>query len=138
MEIRERIKTLRKSLGISQSELARRLGVTSSSISLIESGKNAVTETMLKSICFILNVNDKWLRGGSGEMFLDKTDREDELLQKFRKLSPLAQNWLIERAEEMLKSEMFSSGRAIESSSAGYPPEPPAGEGGFEGERTVG
>lgn len=65
----ERVKILRKELGLSGEKFGKKLGVTRTAISLIESGKNNITEQNIKSICREFNVNEDWLRNGIGEMF---------------------------------------------------------------------
>ena len=45
------------------------IGLKKSALSLIESGRNAVTPQVVKSICREFNVNEEWLRDGTGEMF---------------------------------------------------------------------
>lgn len=66
----ERIKQLRKELGLTLDKFGERLGVSKVAISLIENGKNALTDQMFKSICREFNVNENWLRTGEGEMFV--------------------------------------------------------------------
>ena len=74
----ERIKQLRKELGLTLEKFGERLGVSKVAISLIENGKNALTDQMFKSICREFNVNENWLRTGEGEMFVQKT-LDDEI-----------------------------------------------------------
>lgn len=64
----ERIKELRKFLGLSGEKFGERLGVGKTAISRIENGSNGVTEQMFKSICREFNVNEEWLRDGTGSM----------------------------------------------------------------------
>lgn len=66
----ERVKKLRKQLGLSGEKFGEPLGVTRTAISLIESGKNKLTEQMLKLICSVYHVNENWLRTGEGDMFI--------------------------------------------------------------------
>lgn len=67
----ERIKILRKNLGLTLEDFGRKLGVTKTTISRIENGVNSVTEQMFTSICREYSVNETWLRTGAGEMFMD-------------------------------------------------------------------
>ena len=72
----ERIKELRKELGLTLEKFGGRLGVGKNAISRIETRKSNVTDQMFKSICREFNVNDEWLRTGEGDMFnlpLDET-----------------------------------------------------------------
>ena len=72
----ERIKELRKTLGLTLEKFGERVGVTKVTISRIENNVNSVTEQMFKSICREFNVSEEWLRDGVGEMFIIP---EDEL-----------------------------------------------------------
>lgn len=65
----DRIRNLRKSLGLTLEKFGERLGVSKVAISRIENGINNVTDQMFKSICREFNVNEEWLRYGTGEMF---------------------------------------------------------------------
>lgn len=65
----ERIKELRKTLGLSGEKFGEPLGVQRMAISQIETGKNNLSEQMIKSICMAYNVNENWLRTGDGSMF---------------------------------------------------------------------
>lgn len=58
-------------------EFGKRLGVTRTAISNIESGNRNVTEQMFKSVCREFKVTEDWLRTGEGEMFVSLPD-EDE------------------------------------------------------------
>lgn len=64
--MKERIKELRQKLDLTLEEFGKRLGVTKTSISRIENGINNVTEQMFLSICREFNVNEDWLRNGTG------------------------------------------------------------------------
>ncbi len=77
----ERIKSLRKTLQLSQDEFGSRLGVTGPGISKIESGHRNVTEQMEKAICREFHVDIHWLRTGEGEMFLDESEGIDAVLE---------------------------------------------------------
>lgn len=67
----ERLKELRKSLGLTQKEFADKLGMVTQAISMMESGARKINERQLKSICGIYGVNEQWLKTGEGDMFED-------------------------------------------------------------------
>lgn len=73
MIIYERIKELRKELGLNQEEFGERLGVSRSVIANIEYDRLKrpdQKESLYKLICKEFNVNEEWLRTGEGEMFV--------------------------------------------------------------------
>ena len=75
--MKERIKELRKTLGLTLESFGDKVGVGKSTISRIENGTNGLTEQMILSICREFNVNEEWLRSGTGEMFKDMTLDEE-------------------------------------------------------------
>ena len=62
----ERVKAIRKAKEMTMEKFGKRLGVTRTAISNIESGNRGVTEQMLTSICREFNVNEDLLRTGAG------------------------------------------------------------------------
>ena len=79
----ERIKELRKYLGLTLEKFGERIGVTKVAISNIEKGNRNVTEQMFKSVCREFNVSEQWLRNGTGSIFVkDNNISFDEFLEK--------------------------------------------------------
>ena len=70
----ERVKEIRKSLGLTLEKFGERIGVTRGSMSNIENGNRNLTEQMTKSICREFSVDYMWLTAGEGEMFIDSDD----------------------------------------------------------------
>ena len=62
-EVGARVKELRKSAGLKQYELAAKLGVTSSSLSQIESGKIGISIPMLNKLTAALGVTTEAIIG---------------------------------------------------------------------------
>lgn len=78
MEQGQRVKAVRKELGMTLDAFGKRVGVTKTAISNIENGARCLTDQMLLSICREFGVNETWLRSGEGDMFL-KLSRNDEI-----------------------------------------------------------
>ena len=76
--IRERIRQIRKSNGLTMEEFGTQIGIKKSSVSLIEAGKTNPSEQTLLLICDKFNINRTWLETGEGEMF--RHQETDELL----------------------------------------------------------
>lgn len=70
----ERIREVRKALGLTLEKFGEKIGMKKNSVSQIENGKNSVTEQVVKSICREFNVDYIWLTTGDGEMFVDTDD----------------------------------------------------------------
>lgn len=77
----ERVKAIRKALGLTLEKFGEPLGVKKQTVSRIENGVNNITEQMAKAICREFNVNMEWLQNGSGEMFIQQT--KDEQIAAF-------------------------------------------------------
>lgn len=69
MTSNDRIKVLRDTLELSQDQFGKSIGLTKSGISNIENGNRKVIERHIKLICAAHNVNEKWIRDGTGDMF---------------------------------------------------------------------
>lgn len=81
--IHERLKTLRKELGLTQQEFAERINLRRNSIAQIELGYRNPSGAVLALICKTFNVNETWLRTGEGEMFAKApTDIVGEVAEK--------------------------------------------------------
>ena len=80
MIMKDRIKKLRKTLDLTQQEFADRIGVKRNSYANYETGRNTPIDAIILSICREFNVNEEWLRHGTGEMFME-LDEEDQLME---------------------------------------------------------
>ena len=65
----DRVKLIRKALGLTQEQLAQRLGVGKTALSMIETGKARLSSRNRNLLVQELNVNPDWLESGKGEMF---------------------------------------------------------------------
>lgn len=70
----ERIREVRKALGLTLEKFGEKIGMKKNSVSQLENGKNSVTEQVAKAICREYNVDYMWLTTGDGEMFIDTDD----------------------------------------------------------------
>lgn len=77
--ISDRIREIRKSTKLNQTEFGEKLGVTRSVIKNLELNlnKNGVPDNIIKLISMTFNVNENWLRTGNGEIFNKKSIDEE-------------------------------------------------------------
>ncbi len=81
--MKDRLKELRKVLGLKQRDIAERLGVDVSNVGGWESGRNTIPDTRVYQLCKEYNVNRTWLETGEGEMFLPPPEKPSlEVIQR--------------------------------------------------------
>lgn len=116
MNLGERIRKVRRTLDLTQEAFCNRIGLKRNSISLVESDKRNISDQAILSICREFNVNEEWLRNGTGEMFravpsnaLDKLAHEYHLsetdyimVEKFVNMRPEARKVMFEYAREII------------------------------------
>lgn len=85
--MKERIKAIRKALGVTQQELADRLNIQRGSVASYEVGRISPSNATIALICRELNISEEWLRNGTGDMFiLVPIDKEiDSFVSKVKK-----------------------------------------------------
>lgn len=76
-----RLKDIRISLGLSQTEFAQSMHMTPASISMIESGKRPITDRLIHGICTEFGVSESWLRTGDGDMFPPPAEEDVDLIE---------------------------------------------------------
>lgn len=80
----ERVRVVRKALGLTLEKFGTKLGVGKTAISKIEKGDNRLTDQMTKAICREFSVDYIWLTTGEGEMFIendtDFIERIDQIM----------------------------------------------------------
>lgn len=69
--MKERIKLLRNSLGLTQQKFADRLGLKRQTIAAYEIGNIEPSESTLLLICKEFGISEKWLRYNEGEMKIE-------------------------------------------------------------------
>lgn len=78
--MKDRIRQLRKELGMNQTDFGERIGVKQGSIAGYESGARTPLDAVVASICREFNVNEEWLRNGTGKMFVEA--KENSIVAK--------------------------------------------------------
>ena len=115
----ERVKEIRKSLGLTLEKFGEKLGVGKTAISKIEKGERNLTEQMTISICREYNVNYDYLIRGEGDMFDDLpqtvidelcaqynlSDSEKAIIEMYVSLPEDFRQLLKERTTELLHKQ---------------------------------
>lgn len=121
--MKNRIKALRKDLGLTQEKFAERLNIKRNTLANYEIGRNEPIDAVVSLICREFNVNEDWLRTGQGDMYdipLDDTaiaasnilENEDvpfydtikRIIQIYEKLDFDAQNVINKEIEDFLEN----------------------------------
>ena len=117
MTINERIKYFRKDvLHINQKQLATELGMTQSGVSYIEQLGSNVSDSSIKTICTMYNLNENWLRYGEEPMHIESptfsldefcesrgaTELEMDIVKAYFELEPDIRKMLLEHFKERL------------------------------------
>ena len=102
--IYERVKILRKQLGLSQELFGRKLGVTRGVIKNIELNIVPPKDAFIELACKIYNANREWLENGCGDMFNLSAQPEmvlDELWSVFSGLKPDFQEYIVNQVKQL-------------------------------------
>lgn len=83
----ERVRAVRKQLGLSQTEFAARMGMTQGYVTNIERNIREVNARLAKLICDTYSVSETWLVNGEGDMFQDNEHLMLANLMKKHKLN---------------------------------------------------
>lgn len=74
----ERLKDVRKRLGLTLAEMGEKLKITAQALSAIEKGKNKLTDRTITAICAVFpQVSEEWLRDGTGDMFREVSPQSE-------------------------------------------------------------
>lgn len=75
-----RFALIRENLKMTTRKFGERLNITGGAVTNMEKGIRGITDRTISDICREFNVNEEWLRNGTGEMFIPKFDDKLEQL----------------------------------------------------------
>ena len=113
----ERIKSVRDSSGLNQTEFSNRISISRSALAKLESGVNNPSEQTIKLICREFGISYYWLKNGEGPMMVPQDeqkkakvnfilDGDNEFVKQiFYGLADLPDDWWAE-AEKVLKQAL--------------------------------
>jgi transcriptional regulator with XRE-family HTH domain len=90
--LNERLKLIRESKGMNQSDFAKLLGMGQSTLAMMEVGKRDILDRHIKTICSICGVSEEWFRTGKGEMLEQDDDATASQLAHEFSLDKLGQS----------------------------------------------
>ena len=85
----ERIQKIRKQLGLSQREFAKKIDIGASTLAMFETGDRKHKDIHINRICSEFGINEVWLRTGEGgdENMFTKVNEDDRFSLNLGKLS---------------------------------------------------
>ena len=83
----EKVRAIRKKLGLSQVEFGARMGITQGYVTNIERNIREVNAKLAKLICDTYNISETWLASDEGDMFQDNEHLMLANLMKKHKLT---------------------------------------------------
>lgn len=92
--MKDRLKKLRKTLGLNQKKFAEPLNLSGSGIANYEQGIRPLTDRSISDICRVYGVSEQWLRTGEGEMFEVGSNIDTELTALVAQLINSDDTWL--------------------------------------------
>jgi len=101
--IEERIKAVRKTLGMSQRDFCKGIFLSQSFYGQIETGRRGPNERVYELISSKYNVNKNWLLTGQGDMFNEAPSDVEllELMEIIKELDPLFREYIITQIKQL-------------------------------------
>lgn len=100
MNIGSRLKQVRKSKGYTQDALANAIGVSRGVISNIEYEKAEPQPLVIRAICEVLRIDEKWLASGEGKMEsnpdLESARLLSDIYKSAKELSDQEQDYILD------------------------------------------
>lgn len=87
MDIVDRLIKIREDKGYNQEKFALELGLSRNFINQVENRKKNISDRTISDICREFDVNEDWLRNGTGEMFrpISKSDQIADMISDVMK-----------------------------------------------------
>lgn len=100
LNMQNRLKEIRTAVSLSQAAFSRKIGISQTSLALMELGQRNITKKTQDKICSVFGVNENWFLTGEGEMF-DISPLKMEFLDILDGLSTDSQELLLNLAKDM-------------------------------------
>ena len=86
-ELKDRIRQARTGAGLTQPELAEKIGLTKNFVSLIENGQRSPSDRTISDISRVCLVSEEWLRTGEGNQSTAQADTVAEDRERIKQLA---------------------------------------------------
>lgn len=78
--IGQRVRKVRKDMGLTLDQFSRRIGYSLNQVAVVEKAKSKPSDKLLRKVADVGQVRFRWLRYGDGEMLLEEINLVDEKL----------------------------------------------------------
>jgi len=103
MTVNERVKHLRISLKMSQTDFASAIFLSNGYMADIENAKRRVNDRIIHLISLTFGVSEAWLKDGAGSMFFTTpAEKLQRLTSLFNELPPRFQDYVMIQIEQLL------------------------------------
>jgi transcriptional regulator with XRE-family HTH domain len=104
MTVNERLALARKTLKLTQREVAEKISVATGFVASMEIGDRKVNPRIMKLISSIFNINLQWLETGEGEMFYANMENEiEEIISLYKRLNPFFRRFIIRQLRDLIE-----------------------------------
>lgn len=103
--MKDRIKLIRTMSGLKQADFGEKIGVKQNTITCYESGTRKPTDAVILSICREFNINEEWLRNGTGEM---QKSRDDKLSDYLGRIATKDDTFIVDMIEVYFELDQTS------------------------------
>jgi len=101
--VNQRVRQVRQTLELSQSKFAQVIAISKGYIADVEIGVRKVNERLIKLIASSFNVNEVYLKEGTGEMFSENPKESfTKLIALFKELEPKYQEFILKQIDLLL------------------------------------
>jgi transcriptional regulator with XRE-family HTH domain len=96
----ERIRQVRKTLGLSQARFGENIGLSQGHVGALETNVRRINERLIRTLCLAYRVNEVWLRTGAGDMWEPGKDpRLERIWRNFKKLDSFLQECVMQHID---------------------------------------
>jgi transcriptional regulator with XRE-family HTH domain len=113
LSVSDRIRQVRKALGLSQSGFGEGIRVSQAYIGNIEQETRKVNDRIIMLVCSRYGVNETWLRQGKGKMF-DKKPADmklERIIRNFKALDELGQDFVLNLVDKVVEYQEKREGK---------------------------
>lgn len=99
----ERLKKIRTSQGLTQCQMAQKMGFTHPAYNRLEKGKAPLNERHCLLLSSLFNVNEEWLKTGKGNIYNSQCKQTSRFVELYDQLPTYCKKYVITCMIQMIK-----------------------------------